>query len=44
MARMILGGEVRDGAHVQVDLDSSGNLTFKTQIASREREAALKEA
>jgi len=44
MARMILGGEVRDGAHVLADLDSSGNLTFKTQIASREREAALKEA
>ena len=44
MARMILGGEIRDGHHVLVDLDSSGKLKFETQIASREREAALKEA
>ncbi len=44
MARMILGGEVRDGAHVLADLDSSGNLKFESRIASREREAALKEA
>jgi len=44
MARKILGGEVRDGHLVRVDLDSSGKLTFKTQIASREREAALEEA
>jgi hypothetical protein len=44
MARLILGGEVRDGAHVRVDLDSSGNLSFKIQTVSREREAALKEA
>ena len=44
MARKILGGEVRDGYHVRVDLDSSGNLKFESKIASREREAALKEA
>jgi ATP-dependent Clp protease ATP-binding subunit ClpB len=44
MARRILGGEVRDGYHVRVDLDSSGNLKFESKIASREREAALKEA
>jgi ATP-dependent Clp protease ATP-binding subunit ClpB len=44
MARMILGGEIRDGHHVLVDLDSSGKLKFETKIASREREAALKEA
>jgi ATP-dependent Clp protease ATP-binding subunit ClpB len=44
MARMILGGEIRDGHHVLVELDSSGKLKFETKIASREREAALKEA
>ena len=44
MARMILGGEIRDGHHVLVDLDSSGKLKFESKIASREREAALKEA
>ena len=44
MARKILGGEVRDGHRVVVDLDSTGNLIFESQIASREREAALKEA
>jgi len=44
MARMILGGEVRDGHQVLVDLDSTGKLKFKSKIASREREAALKEA
>jgi ATP-dependent Clp protease ATP-binding subunit ClpB len=44
MARKILGGEVRDGYHVFVDLDPSGNLKFESKIASREREAALKEA
>jgi ATP-dependent Clp protease ATP-binding subunit ClpB len=43
MARRILGGEIRDGHHVLVDLDSSGNLNFETS-PSREREAALKEA
>ena len=42
MARKILGGEVRDGHRVLVDLDSSGNLKFESEIASREREAALK--
>ena len=44
MARKILGGEVRDGSHVFVDLDASGNLKFESKIAGREREAALKEA
>ena len=44
MARKILGGEVRDGYRVKVDVDSSGNLKFESKIASREREAALKEA
>jgi ATP-dependent Clp protease ATP-binding subunit ClpB len=44
MARKILGGEVRDGYRVGVDVDSSGNLKFESKIASREREAALKEA
>jgi ATP-dependent Clp protease ATP-binding subunit ClpB len=44
MARMILGGEIRDGHHVLVDLDSSGKLKFESKIASRERETALKEA
>ena len=43
MARRILGGEVRDGYHVLVDLDKSGNLNFETKKASREREAVLKE-
>jgi ATP-dependent Clp protease ATP-binding subunit ClpB len=44
MARKILGGEVRDGYRVKVDVDSSGKLKFESKIASREREAALKEA
>ncbi len=44
MARLILGGEVRDGHQVLVDLDSAGKLKFESKIASREREAALKEA
>jgi ATP-dependent Clp protease ATP-binding subunit ClpB len=44
MARMILGGEIRDGHRVLVDLDASGNLKFESKIESREREAALKEA
>jgi ATP-dependent Clp protease ATP-binding subunit ClpB len=44
MARKILGGEIRDGYRVKVDVDSSGNLKFESKIASREREAALKEA
>jgi ATP-dependent Clp protease ATP-binding subunit ClpB len=41
MARRILGGEVRDGQHVVVDLDPAGQLSFESKIASREREAAL---
>ncbi len=44
MARLILGGEVRDGQRVLVDLDSTGKLKFESKIASREREAVLKEA
>ncbi|HXA63808.1 MAG TPA: ATP-dependent chaperone ClpB [Bryobacteraceae bacterium] len=44
MARMILGGEIRDGHRVLVDLDASGKLKFESKIASRERETALKEA
>ncbi len=43
MARKILGGELRDGQYVVVDLDPSGHLNFETQTASRERETALKE-
>jgi ATP-dependent Clp protease ATP-binding subunit ClpB len=43
MARRILGGEVRDGQHVVVDLNPAGQLSFESKIASREREAALKE-
>jgi len=43
MARLILGGEVRDGRQVLVDLDSTGKLKFESKIASREREAVLKE-
>jgi ATP-dependent Clp protease ATP-binding subunit ClpB len=43
MARMILGGEIRDGQQLLVDLDSSGKLIFENQ-SSRERKAALKEA
>ena len=41
MARKILGGEVRDGQQVLVDLDSSGSLQFKSQNLNREREAVL---
>jgi len=44
MARRILGGEVRDGHRVVVDLDPDGHLSFESKITSREREAALKEA
>ncbi|HEY6390498.1 MAG TPA: ATP-dependent chaperone ClpB [Bryobacteraceae bacterium] len=43
MARLILAGEVRDGRQVLVDLDSAGKLKFESKIASREREAVLKE-
>jgi ATP-dependent Clp protease ATP-binding subunit ClpB len=34
MARMILAGEVRDGQHLFVDLDASGNLRFDTERAA----------
>jgi ATP-dependent Clp protease ATP-binding subunit ClpA len=44
LARRILGGEVRDGHHVVVDVDPAGHLFFESKIASREREAALEEA
>jgi ATP-dependent Clp protease ATP-binding subunit ClpB len=44
MARMILGGEVRDGQRVSVDVGSSGKLQFEIQNLGREQEAALKEA
>jgi ATP-dependent Clp protease ATP-binding subunit ClpB len=40
MARRILGGEVRDGHHVVVDLGSDGHLSFESKVASRERAAA----
>jgi ATP-dependent Clp protease ATP-binding subunit ClpB len=43
IARRILGGEVRDGHHIVVDLDSAGHLSFESKIGSREREAALEE-
>jgi ATP-dependent Clp protease ATP-binding subunit ClpB len=44
MARRILGGEVRDGQHIVVDLDPAGHLSFESKIESRQREAALEEA
>jgi ATP-dependent Clp protease ATP-binding subunit ClpB len=44
LARRILGGEVRDGHRVVVDLDSAGKLSFESKIASREREAVPEEA
>jgi len=44
MARLILGGEIRDGAHLLVDLDPSGKLKFESQKVGREQEPALKEA
>jgi ATP-dependent Clp protease ATP-binding subunit ClpB len=46
MARRILGGEVRDGQRIVVDLDPAGHLSFESKvsfeskIASRGREAA----
>ncbi len=43
LARRILGGEVRDGHRVVVDLDSAGHLVFESKLAGREREAALEE-
>jgi ATP-dependent Clp protease ATP-binding subunit ClpB len=45
MARKILGGEVRDGQLVFVDLGPSGKLQFENQNLGRDRqEPALKEA
>ena len=44
LARLMLGGEIRDGAHLLADLDPSGNLKFESQKVSREQEPALKEA
>jgi ATP-dependent Clp protease ATP-binding subunit ClpB len=44
LARRILGGEVRDGHHIVVDVDPAGHLIFDSKTDSREREAALKEA
>jgi len=49
LARRILGGEVRDGHHVVVDLDPAGHLsfqavTFESKEGSRERESALEQA
>jgi ATP-dependent Clp protease ATP-binding subunit ClpB len=43
MARLILAAKIRDGQHVVVDLGPSGKLSFESQDASRQREAALKE-
>jgi ATP-dependent Clp protease ATP-binding subunit ClpB len=43
MARRILGGEVRDGHRVVVDLDPAGHLSFESKIASRQRETAPEE-
>jgi ATP-dependent Clp protease ATP-binding subunit ClpB len=43
LARRILGGEVRDGHRVVVDLDPAGHLVFESRLASREREAAPEE-
>ncbi len=43
LARRILGGEIRDGHRVVVDLDSAGHLVFESKLGGREREAALEE-
>jgi ATP-dependent Clp protease ATP-binding subunit ClpB len=43
LARRILGGEVRDGHHIVVDLDPAGHLVFESKLGSREREAALEQ-
>jgi ATP-dependent Clp protease ATP-binding subunit ClpB len=49
MARRILGGEVRDGHRVVVDLDPAGHLSFESKVsfeskpAGRGREAAPEE-
>jgi ATP-dependent Clp protease ATP-binding subunit ClpB len=34
LARRILSGEIRDGQHVYIDLDGSGNLSFETQAVA----------
>ncbi len=44
MARRILGGEVRDGHRILVDLDPGGQLSFTSKTAGREREAVPEEA
>ena len=45
LAKLILGGEVRDGQIVLVDLDPSGKLHFENKQADRPQEApVLKEA
>jgi ATP-dependent Clp protease ATP-binding subunit ClpB len=43
LARRILGGEVRDGHRVVVDLDPAGHLVFESKLAGRERETAPEE-
>jgi ATP-dependent Clp protease ATP-binding subunit ClpB len=43
LARRILGGEVRDGHHIVVDVDPAGHLVFESKAPSREREAALEQ-
>src|SRR5208337_2109559 len=40
VARRILGGEVRDGHRILVDLDPDGHLSFESKAVSRERETA----
>jgi ATP-dependent Clp protease ATP-binding subunit ClpB len=40
LARRILAGEVRDGQHLFVDVDNSGNLRFETQAAAAQNAAA----
>ncbi len=34
LARRILGGEVRDGQHVFIDVDGAGNLRFESQVVA----------
>src|SRR5277367_5965699 len=43
LARRILGGEVRDGHHVVVDVGPAGHLVFESKVGGREREAAPEE-
>ncbi len=40
VARRILGGEVRDGHRIVVDLGPDGHLSFESKAVSRERETA----